>query len=209
MSELKEAIKVKLQRFLPEQGLDQVVDLIAANKIRFKVTNPRKTKFGDYKSADANGFHVITVNGNLNPYAFYLTSIHEFAHLIAFSEFGKTIAPHGKEWKQTFAQLLIAGNAVQWFPEDIKRPLARYIKNPKASSASDQDLFLALRKYDKNGSALYAKDIAVGEHFILSGRVFQRGVNQRKRIQCKEVSSGKLYLVNAIAEVKKMNNDGK
>ena len=204
MQDGKTGIAEKLKRFLPEDGLMQIVNLIAANRVKFKITHPRKTKYGDYKSQDENGFHHITVNGNLNPFAFYLTALHEFAHLLAFAEYGKAIAPHGREWKMVFSQLLIQGNATQWFPDAIKKPLIRYIKNPKASSASNHDLFLALRMFDKHG-ALYVKDMDKGERFLLSGRIFEKGDVIRKRIQCMEVSSGKLYLVNAIAEVKKVS----
>lgn len=204
MEDGKSRISEKLKRFLPEEGLEQVASLIAANRVRFRITHPRKTKFGDYKSQDDAGYHHITVNGNLNPFAFYLTTIHEFAHLIAFSEHGRNIMPHGKEWKMVFSQLLITGKAAHWFPEEIQKPLIRYIKNPKASSASDHDLFMALRKFDKKNSILVARDLEKGERFILSGRIFERGEILRKRIQCMEVRSGKQYLVNAIAEVKKI-----
>ncbi len=204
MDDAKSRISEKLKRFLPEEGLEQVVSLIAANRVKFRITHPRKTKFGDYKSQDKDGYHHISVNGNLNPFAFYLTTIHEFAHLIAFAEYGRTILPHGKEWKMVFSQLLITGKSPEWFPIELKKPLIKYIKNPKASSASDHDLFMGLRMFDKKNSILVAKDLEKGERFILSGRIFERGDILRKRIQCMEVRSGKLYLVNAIAEVQKV-----
>lgn len=204
MNEVKSAIADKIRRFLPEQGIDQVVNLIAAHKVKFRITNPRKTKFGDYRSQDREGFHSISVNGNLNPFAFYLTTLHEFAHLIAFSEYGNRIAPHGEEWKMTFSQLLTSGGAQNWFPEDVRRPLKNYIRNPKASSASDHELFLALRRHNTKDQVPVVKDLLPGERFLLSGRLFERGSVRRKRVECKEVASGKMYLVNAIAEVKKV-----
>jgi SprT protein len=207
MNSPKDQIKSKLERFLPNEGMDQVVDLIARHRVRFRITNPRKSKFGDYRSPDANDFHVISVNGNLNPYAFYLTTIHEFAHLIAFAKWGRSIAPHGSEWKETFSLLLQEGKAPLWFPEAIQKPLKKYIRNPKASSASDHQLYLALRQFDKTPPPLVVKDMKPGQLFTLAGRVFERGELMRKRVKCKEIQTGKLYLVNAIAEVIHIEHD--
>jgi SprT protein len=206
MESPKDTIRQQLKRFLPEQGSEQVVRLIAAHKVRFRVTNPRKSKFGDYRSPDDKGYHAISVNGNLNPYAFYLTSIHEFAHLIAFAKWGRAIAPHGEEWKSTFSELLKEGRAAEWFPEAVRKPLLRYIRNPKASSASDHHLFLALRQFDKNPPPLVVRDVKPGELFSLSGKVFERGELMRKRAKCKDIQTGKLYLVNAIAEVTRIEH---
>lgn len=207
MDSPKEQIREKLIRFLPHEGREQVVNLIAANKVRFKVTNPRKSKFGDYRSPDEKGFHLISVNGNLNPYAFYLTAIHEFAHLMAFSQWGRSIAPHGEEWKRTFSHLLQEGRAAEWFPDPLRKPLVKYIKNPKASSASDHQLYLALRQFDKKPPPLVVRDVKPGALFSLSGRVFERGELMRKRVKCREIQTGKLYLVNAIAEVRPIRDD--
>lgn len=201
MTTLKIKIKEQLIKFLPEEGIDQVVDLISKHKVKFKVSKPRLTKLGDYRSPNTDGYHRITVNGNLNKYAFFLTSIHEFAHLENQLVHGNRVSAHGKEWKSIFSILLKEGKVDVWFPDDIKKSITRYIKNPKASSCGDHDLFQALRKYDKRQSSPLLKELEHGAHFILQDRVFQKGEMLRKRVKCKEIHSGKLYLVNAIAEV--------
>lgn len=207
MHDVKSTIATKITRFLPPEGLEQVVQLIVQHRVRFRITKPRKTKFGDYRSPVDDGYHCISVNGNLNPFAFYLTTIHEFAHLIAFSKFGRLIAPHGQEWKDTFSALLTEGKAVHWFPSEVQKPLQKYIRNPKASSASDQTLFVALRLNDKKPMGRIVKDVGIGERFHLAGREFERGELLRKRVKCKEIETGKLYLVNAIAEVQTIKNE--
>lgn len=201
MQEQKKIIQEQLFKFLPKEGIDQVVDLIVKHKVRFKITQPRQTKLGDYRPPRNDGYHQISVNGDLNPYAFYLTTIHEFAHLETHIQYGRKVAPHGVEWKVIFSTMLDNGGAVKWFPENIKKPLNRYISNPKASSCGDQDLYQALRKHDKNVTLPLLKELDKGLYFKLQGKIFQKGETLRTRVKCKEIESGKLYLVNAIAEV--------
>lgn len=198
---LRDSVQNQLKRYLPEAGIDQVVDLICKHKVQFKIKRPRSTKLGDYRPPLHIDYHKISVNGNLNPYAFYLTSIHEFAHLENFIQNGRKVAPHGIEWKTIFSNFLIQGNAYKWFPEDISKHLIRYINNPKASSCTDQHLYAALRKHDKKQMLPLLKELPKGSIFVLQNKLFERGELQRTRIKCKEIKTGKLYLVNAIAEV--------
>jgi hypothetical protein len=47
------------------------------------------------------------------------------------------------------------------------------------------------------------EQIAEGGHFSLEdGRIFRKGKKLRKRFQCAEVATGKLYLFSPIYEVK-------
>ena len=52
------------------------------------------------------GYTKITVNGDLNPYSFLITTIHEFAHLVTFEEYQGRVKPHGKEWQLTYSKML-------------------------------------------------------------------------------------------------------
>ena len=47
------------------------------------------------------------MNGDLNPYSFLITTLHEFAHLHTFQQHGNRVNPHGDEWKTNFRKLLI------------------------------------------------------------------------------------------------------
>jgi len=89
------------------------------------------------------------------------------------------------------------------FPADIEFALKESMKNPGASSCSEDGLIRALRKYDtnKNGFKLI-EEIPVNTLFGLSdGRVFKMGEKQRKRYKCVEVSTGKIYLFSPVYEV--------
>lgn len=46
--------------------------------------------------------HQITINQNLNKYAFLLTLVHEIAHLITYVNHGWNVKGHGPEWKNCF-----------------------------------------------------------------------------------------------------------
>ncbi len=201
----REIFEQKLSKFLPKDGLKQVVDLIFEHQIKFKITNSRKSKFGDYRFDPRDNSEQISVNGDLNPYAFYFTTIHEFAHLVAFKVYGRNIAPHGEEWKHTYSMMLMKGNVLHWFPMDIRPQLKKYIANPKASTASDHELFLALRNYDRSpdnaSNTLYLRQLSHGKTFILNDKKFRMIEKRRTRYLCLELHSNREFLVSGLAQV--------
>jgi hypothetical protein len=199
----------KLSKFLPEQGLKQVIDLIFEHKIRFKITQSRKSKFGDYRYDLRDKSEQISVNGDLNPYAFYFTTIHEFAHLLAYKTYGRQIAPHGEEWKHTFSLLLLKGEVLFWFPIELRPIVKKYMANPKASSASDHDLYLALRNYDPQTAhttnTVYLRYLSHGQVFAMEDKKFVIIEKRRTRFLCKELSTHREYLVSGLAKVTELN----
>jgi len=191
----------QLLEFIPEQAQAQVKALLAKDNLVVKVKQERKTKHGDYRQL-SNGMHQITVNANLNAYRFLITLIHEVAHFEAFAKFGRFIKPHGKEWKLTFQHLMLPFLRPEIFPMEVLPLLAKHFKNPKASSDTDTQLALALKKYDEDDDKTYVFEVSLGKTFKLyNGRVFKKGNIRRKRIECVEVKTGKLYLFNPNAEV--------
>jgi hypothetical protein len=171
-----------------------------------KVKTERKTRHGDYRKLP-NGQHQITVNSNLNSFRFLVTLIHEIAHLEAYQKHGRFIKPHGKEWKQSFQHLMLPFLNPKIFPKDLLPLLAKHFKNPKASSDTDIHLALALKQYDEDNDKTYIFEIEEGVTFKLyNGRIFKKGLKRRKRYECIEISSGKLYLFNPNAEVELLDN---
>lgn len=190
-----------LQSFIPEQAYPLVLQLLNDEKLKIIVTRERKTKHGDYRKLP-NGGHQITVNGNLNKYRFLITLIHEIAHLKAFSVYGRNIKPHGKEWKRTFQYLMLPFLNPTIFPNHILPLLAQHFKNPKASSDTDVKLGLALRQFDAPNDKTFIFEVPLNASFKLyNGRVFKRGAQRRKRYECVELVSGRVYLFNPNAEV--------
>jgi predicted SprT family Zn-dependent metalloprotease len=190
--------------FLPEGAYPMIEPFLLHYKVHLTITRSRSSVLGDYRNAHAGKAHRISVNGNLNPYAFLVTLLHELAHLITFIRFGHRVEAHGKEWKQQFSELLKHFVGASFFPRDIKLQLEQSLTNPAASSCADVNLMRVLRKYDpvKEGHCL-VEELAIGTKFAIKGnRIFECGERVRKRIKATEVSTGKVYLFSPVYEVK-------
>ena len=191
----------RLFDYLPPSAKTYCKELLVAEDIEIKVVNIRRTRHGDYKRL-ANGKHLITLNATQNPYRFLITFIHEVAHLQAFEKFGRGIKPHGREWKYTFKCLMLPCIHPAVFPKDLLPIVALHFKNPKASSTTDTKLALALKKYDPPNGTTPVFEIPPGSVFKLyNGKQFKRGNQRVKRIECIELSTGRLYLFQPNAEV--------
>jgi hypothetical protein len=191
-----------LAPYVPEKALMPCFELIQTHGVHLKIVNQRKTRHGDYRLLPS-GSHQITINATENKYRFLITLIHEIAHLVAFTEFGRRIKPHGIEWKSVFKHLMLPFLNPEIFPSELLPVLARHFKSPKASSSSDAFLDRALSRYDRfNDALLFVVDLAEGNHFYFgNSRIFERGSVRRKRIECVEVKTGKRYLFQPNARV--------
>ncbi len=190
--------------FLPEGAYPMIEPFLLHYKVHLTITRSRSSVLGDYRNAHSGKAHRISVNGNLNPYAFLVTLLHELAHLITFIRFGHRVEAHGKEWKQQFSELLKHFVGASFFPRDIKIQLEQSLTNPAASSCADVNLMRVLRKYDpvKEGHCL-VEELSIGAKFAIKGnRIFECGERVRKRIKATEVSTGKIYLFSPVYEVK-------
>lgn len=190
-----------LVKYIPIAAVAPSFELIKANNVYLKIVNERVTRHGDYRKMP-NGEHQITVNASLNKYRFLITLIHEISHLVAFSTYGRTIKPHGLEWKRSFQLLMLPFIRPEVFPNQLLPLLALHFKNPKASSDTDAKLSLALKQYDAPNDKNFIFEIPHGGLFRLyNGKIFKRGNKRVKRYECLEVNSGKIYLFNPNAEV--------
>jgi SprT protein len=191
-----------LVKYLPEVFVSYVTDLLILHKVKFKIVAPRTTKLGDFRVGSGFQKPQITINGNLNPYAFLITTIHEFAHFKTFEKFGNRVSPHGLEWKSEFKELLEPVLQMGQLPEEINFALQRSLNNLKASSCSDVHLSRQLAKFDLHDESIkMLENLAKGECFLLQGKVFCKGELRRKRFLCTEIKTNKNYLVSAIAKV--------
>ncbi len=194
-------MKHVLAPYVPEFALDAVFELIKANNVHLKIVNQRVTRHGDYRR-NPNGTHQITVNASENKYRFFITLIHEMAHLMAFEKYGRNILPHGIEWKHTFQHLMVPFIRPEVFPNELLPLLARHFRNPKASSDTDATLALALKQYDRPSDKNFVFEIPYGSTFrIHNGKIFKKIALRIKRYECEEISTGKIYLFNPNAEV--------
>lgn len=190
-----------LEKYLPSHAVEPVFRMIEDNRVHLKIVNERVTRHGDYRKKP-DGIHQITVNANLNKFRFLITLVHEISHLIAFERFGRNIKPHGDQWKFTFQQLMLPFINPEIFPSQLLPLIARHFKNPKASSDTDAQLAVALKKFDPDTDKNYVFELPAGGFFrIYNGKIFKKGQKLRKRFQCQEVATGRIYLFQPNAQV--------
>lgn len=193
----------QLQDYLPPGTYDAVYTYLRQFKVHLTIARERKSILGDYRHRTHHANHRISVNGNLNRYAFLLTLLHELAHLLTFEQFGNKVMAHGGEWKKIYGQLLHQFLQHHVFPPDIEKEIARSLNNPGASSCAEEGLLRVLRKYDpEGGKYLLIEELMTNAVFRLDdGRMFQKGRKLRKRFQCKEIQTGRIYLFSPVYEV--------
>ena len=180
---------------IPEHSKDYIRRLVVLNKIKIFLKKNRKTKYGDF-TVKPNGQKLITINSDLNIYRFLITLLHEIAHFLTYNDYGFYVKPHGIEWKNKFKNLLLPIINPNIFPSDVLKPLAFYAKNPKASTDSDLQLSLILNKFDKE-KVKYVFQLKNGSEFkIHNGKKFKLIRKIRKRYECKDLLTKKLYLFN-------------
>jgi len=193
----------KLQDYLPPGTYDAVLGYLRQFKVHLTVAKERKSILGDYRHRTNHANHRISVNGNLNNYSFLITLLHELAHLLTFEKFGNSVAGHGPEWKSIYGRLLAQFLQHKVFPPDIEKELLLSLHDPAATSCAEDGLIRVLRKYDPAGTKFQlVEELLMNAIFKTDdGRVFQRGKKLRKRFQCKEVETGRLYLFSPVYEV--------
>ncbi len=199
----KESPMEHLRGFLPEGSFEEVLQFLHNYKVHLTITRARQTILGDYRNGHGNRHHRISVNGNLNPYAFLITLLHELGHLLAYEKYGNGIAPHGDRWKKEFGMLLSRFLSREIFPGDIQQELLRSLKSPAASSCAEEGLLRILRKYDPHKPGFFlVEELPLNSLFRLKGdRIYCRGQKVRKRYLCRETASGKMFLFSPVAEV--------
>ncbi len=193
----------QLSKYIPEAAAPIISQWINDTACRFKVTKSRSSKLGDYRSPFKNEPHQITINHDLNPFSFLITTVHEFAHLKTWQNYKNKVRPHGTEWKNNFKGLMDPFIRLNLFPADVTSALVKYMNNPAASSCTDLNLYKTLKNYDSKQEEIVTIDTLEFQQYfsIKSGRVFQKQEKLRKRYKCLEVSTQRIYLFHPIAEV--------
>ncbi len=195
-----------LQRYFPPAAVPMVAEAYTHSRFQLKFKKPRNSKLGDFRAPRGEkGICCITLNGDLNPYQMLVTFVHEYAHYLVYVNYPRRrLEPHGEEWKQTFAELLLPYLRSDIFPEDVIMALQRHLKHIKASSTADTNLAKVMKRYDiKDSGTLTVEDLPEGSVFQLpNGMTFKKGPKRRTRYQCECLNNGRIYSVSGMAEVK-------
>ncbi len=193
-----------LSDYLPTGTTETVLGFLKQYGVHLTITQARRSVLGDYRHRYQHQPHRISVNGNLNPYAFLVTLLHELAHLLTYERYGNRVQAHGQEWKNCFGELLNHFLEAGHFPPPIQVELIRTIKKPAASSCAEAGLIRVLRQYDPPGSVRSVLIEELGEQTEFrtkEGRLFRLERRVRKRFLCTEQRTGKQYLFSPVYEV--------
>lgn len=191
-----------LRKYMPEAAVPLIVHWISEQPTSIRITPKRKTVLGTYMSpANATDRHTITVNGDLNPYSFLLTFVHEIAHLKTWLKHKNNVQPHGREWQSVYANLL--QQVLHIFPADAAMAIRNYMKNMTAATCRDEDLYKALKKYDlKKTNDILLEELPEDSLFrVEDGRIFRKGQKLRKFFRCTEVKTERIFRISAMMTV--------
>jgi hypothetical protein len=195
-----------LHKYIPERAVPVISEWIYSFDFKLKIKKSRSSKYGDYRPPIKGENHQITINYDMNKYAFLITLVHEIAHLSNYNKHKHTVKPHGEEWKFHYKQLMQQFLIPEIFPLDVIIALRKYMNNPAASSCSDTNLLRVLKKYDLRETTVFLEDVPMGSTFSYNNdRYFIKGEQARKRIKCKEVNTKNNYLFNPLTEVLVIN----
>jgi SprT protein len=191
-----------LKKYIPEACVATVAGWILDYDFKLKIKKERSSRLGDYTAPFAGSNHTITINHNLNHYAFLITLVHEVAHLVTYNQFRNKVNPHGREWKQNFKVLMTPFLNTEIFPLEVFAALRKYMQNPAASSCTDTQLLKTLKLHDEDNGTVFLEYLPQNTVFLFNkSRVFKKGEKIRKRFKCIELDSGHVYLFNPLAEV--------
>ena len=193
--------KAILEKYLPKDSVETIYSWIQQYNIHFKISRKRSSKLGDYRPPQNGKGHHITVNHDLNNYAFLITLVHEIAHLLTWEKHRNKVKAHGKEWKDAYRELMIPFMEMDIFPEDVQAAMQSYLHKSYASSGTDLKLSRTLQKYDSD-PGLTLEALEEGSVFQLpNGRTFKKGPLIRKRYRCVSLDNKRIYLVNPLVKV--------
>jgi SprT protein len=199
--------KAILRKYIPESAVNTIAEWIYTFDFKLKVKKSRTSVYGDYRPPVKGQNHQITINFDLNKYAFLTTLVHEIAHLSAWKKHGNKIQSHGPEWKHEYRILLRPFLNESIYPADIIAALNEYLRNPAASVCTDRKLFKTLNKYNTvKTDFILLEDIPIHSAFLTNeNETFIKNKKLRTRYLCTKVTTKQEYLFHGLAQVKPIN----
>lgn len=190
---------LRLQAHLPRAAWPVVASWLRRNPVLVRISPPRKTKLGDYRVASRTQRHRISVNEDLNKYAFLVVLVHEFAHYTTFQKYRRH-EPHGAEWKAEYKRLMRPFLSREIYPADVLRMLTLHLDDAPSSSCTDHGLMRVLRRYDRSPRP-FLEELEVNTVFRFNEKLFVKGRQLRKRFRCRCLNNRRIYLIDPTAEV--------
>ncbi len=198
-----------LSHYFPEETIEQVSSLLKKHAVQLKITRERVSKLGDYRPPARQHSHRITVNGNLGKYLLYLVFLHEMAHLLIWKKYGRSVSPHGPQWKQEFGSMLRQAVHLGYIPEELEKPVGAFAGNVKATFAADPLLWKSLKSMDdRHAEEITIEDIPPDTFFrAANGRLFKKEEKLRKRYRCFCLNNNRRYLFHPMAVIEPVEKE--
>ncbi len=190
----------RLRKQLPAAAWPVVVNWMRRNPVQVRISKPRSTKLGDYRSATRSMPHRVSVNSDLNKYAFLVTLIHEFAHYTTYMRAQRWTAPHGSLWKNEYHRLMRPFMSRSVFPADVLHALDHHLHDAPSSTCTDHALMRVLRKYDSDPRPML-EELQERSVFRFNDKIFVKGPRLRKRFKCHCLNDRRVYHIDPLAEV--------
>lgn len=177
---------------IPPASRDYCSGLLEQLPIEVKLVRSRVSKWGDYRFGRSHSPR-ITLNEDLPPPFLLMTFIHELAHHVVQLKYGRRVAPHGKEWKHCFREMMLPLLNDEIFEAETLPLFISHMANPKANASADQRLHrLAQNMRGDEGFVIEA--LADGSRFVFRKKEYRRLHILRKRILCERLSDRRRYL---------------
>lgn len=197
--------------YLPPAAVVHVRELCGLWPVDLRIARPRRSKLGDHRAPSGpHPRHRISINADLNPWAFLTTLLHEFAHAATWEQHRRRrLRPHGAEWRREFSAILGPVVSAGTLPADVAAALRGTLARPAAATCSDRALLLALARYDdRDDSRVRVENLRPGTLFRLDdGRVLRAGPLVRTRRRCFERRSGREYRVHGLLLVEPLADE--
>ncbi|MFA5815809.1 MAG: hypothetical protein WC865_09350 [Bacteroidales bacterium] len=187
------------------EGSEELVNSwLIASPVPVMLAKIRRSKHGDFRVPRKGRPAFITVNHDLHPVEFLITLAHEIAHFRNWKKYGRRVSPHGPEWRNEFRDMLVEVLKAGLLDREIAAAIVQfYFKRKLIGSGSSEQLNRLLGKTVEDSGVLRVADLPEGTQFTLrSGKTFIKGRKLRKRYQCCDTVSSRIYSVHPMAEVK-------
>jgi SprT protein len=200
----QELFAQQLKQYVPIASMPFILKCFAPYNIRLILKPKRRTVLGTYQAPlSQTDWHKITINNDLNQYAFLFTLVHEIAHMHTWARYCQNCHkdPHGEEWQNIFRSLL--NEVIDYFPSDIALAIQTHIQSVRAATCRDEKLYKLLKQYDLNPSFLL-EDLEVGGFFTVEGfqgMRFQKIKKLRKYYHCNETNTQCIYKISGLQPI--------
>jgi SprT protein len=190
---------LRLRAHLPAPAFPVVETWLMRNPVSVRIARTRASKLGDYRVATRTLPHRISVNEELNKYAFLVVLVHEFAHYVTFQKHRRH-QPHGTEWKEEYRNMMRPFMSSAVFPADVLEALGSHLNDAPSSSCTDHVLMRVLRRYDSEPKP-FLGELRESTIFRFNQKLFVKGPGLRTRYRCRCLNDRRTYLIDRMAEV--------